>query len=96
MLYFAEYPAFQKLLIQGKYCELILSMSEGDAESYVRSSALRTLSEMIKIESMRNQCLNNVNFISKISSIIRNESEGIVRREAALLAKDIFETQSYR
>ncbi|KAL0279262.1 UNVERIFIED_CONTAM: hypothetical protein PYX00_000864 [Menopon gallinae] len=92
----SKYPAFQKMLLEGKYCELILSMSEGDAESYVRSSALRALSEMIRIESIRNQCLNNVDLISKISNIIRNESEGIVRREAALLAKELYESQSYR
>lgn len=62
---------------------------ESDAESYVRASALRALSTMIKLKNLRDN-INNLNLLTKTIFILRTESEGIVRREAVLLINQIY------
>lgn len=84
------------MLINSNLCSLIVSVAEGDSESYVRASALRALSAMVKIQKLWDVCLSQVDIPSKISHILQNESEGIVRREAALLAKELYEHQNCR
>lgn len=91
-----KYPAYQDMLLETNLPSLIVAIAEGDSESYVRASAIRALSAMIKIKKLWDQNLNSHDIPSKVVDILMNESEGIVRREAALLAREIYEHRNCR
>lgn len=83
----------QDLLVEKGFCSLIFHMIEKDSESYVRASALRALTEILKIKDLHNYF--PIDFTEKIIELLVRESEGIVRREAVLVIKEIYQTLTY-
>lgn len=80
-----KFPAFQDHLLQHKLCSLVVNMAIGDEESYVRVSALNCLAVMVAVPCYWEKCLNQERLPEHATSILCQESEGIVRREAASL-----------
>ncbi|PSN40477.1 hypothetical protein C0J52_11616 [Blattella germanica] len=71
-----KFPAFQEHVLEHELCPLVLVLAMDDDESYVRASAINN---------------NTLSLLqTKMLHILRSESEGIVRREAAALLKEIY------
>lgn len=66
-----------------------------DSESYVRASAIRCLAAMIKIEKL-SASIGDLDLTTKIIHLLKVESEGIVRREAVLLLKQVYLNSNLR
>ncbi|XP_063240343.1 uncharacterized protein LOC134541106 isoform X2 [Bacillus rossius redtenbacheri] len=89
----AGFPSFQELVLESGLCELALAAAAGDGESYVRASALKCLGTMVRVPRLWDACLASRELPDKMVSILTKESEGLVRREAALLLKEIYQHQ---
>jgi len=61
-------------------------MASGDEESYVRLSALSCLSAMVAVPFYWEKCLRSQKLPKLLTTILCQDSEGIVRQEAAKLA----------
>nr|CAD7400461.1 unnamed protein product [Timema poppensis] len=90
-----EFTAFQEHVLENELCSLALSLVLDDSESYVRVSALKCLAAMVMVSRYWTDCLCSKNLPNLMITILRNESEGIVRREAAELIKEIFVHQKF-
>uniref|UniRef100_T1PGU0 HEAT repeat protein n=1 Tax=Musca domestica TaxID=7370 RepID=T1PGU0_MUSDO len=77
-----KFPAFQNFLYEAKMCPIILQMAKNDQEAYVRASALKCLSKMVMINVIWENDLNNNDLLEHLFTVLFNESEGIVRKEA--------------
>ncbi|XP_014241222.1 uncharacterized protein LOC106661957 [Cimex lectularius] len=92
----AKFPAFQTLLIENRLPDLITSIMDCDSEPYVRASAICCISEMIKLQNIWDNYLQSKKLMEKIFIILHFESEGIVRKQAALLAKEIYKNRQMK
>lgn len=52
-----EFPAFQKLVKDDHLCQLTVVLAVDDSESFVRASAIKCITSMIKVPYFWNQCL---------------------------------------
>ncbi|XP_060521915.1 uncharacterized protein LOC132699297 [Cylas formicarius] len=86
-----RYPSFQKILLDAGLPQLILEMALKDGESFVRATALRCLQESILVPTIWGVFNELGDFYEKILGIFRDETEGVVRKEAALLVCKIYE-----
>ncbi|XP_073839437.1 uncharacterized protein [Musca autumnalis] len=86
-----KFPAFQNFLYEAKMCPIILQMAKHDQEAYVRASALKCLSKMVMINVIWENDLNNTDLIEHLFSVLFNESEGIVRKEAIKVLAIIYD-----
>ncbi|EEB16602.1 conserved hypothetical protein [Pediculus humanus corporis] len=77
------------IIEEKNFFTLIKSVINGDIESYVRASAIRALSALLKINKIRFS-VNLLNLSSEIIVLIQRETEGIVRQEGVLLLKQIY------
>jgi hypothetical protein len=78
-----KFPAFQDHLLLHKLCPQAVIMASADEESYVRVSALNCLYHMVAVQSFWEKCLINEMLPALMTKILCQESEGLVRREAA-------------
>lgn len=85
-----KYPAFQNFLLVHKFLPVAVNIFMTDGESYVRASALKFISNTIKINNLWNEELLNLNLPEKTIKLYRDESEAIVRREAVTLIKELY------
>nr|CAD7568552.1 unnamed protein product [Timema californicum] len=92
---YVKFTAFQGHVLENELCSLALSLVLDDSESYVRVSALKCLAAMVMVSRYWTDCLCSKNLPNLMITILRNESEGIVRREAAELIKEIFVHQKF-
>ncbi|CAB3378906.1 Hypothetical predicted protein [Cloeon dipterum] len=81
-----KFPAFQDHLIQHSLCGQVVSMAQGDSDGYVRSSALKCLSTMVAVPHYWDRCLKEQNVPHLLTTILCQDSEGLVRHPAAALA----------
>lgn len=54
---FTEFPAFQKMVIDDHLCQLVVVLSTDDNESFVRASAIKSITAMIKVPAFWENCL---------------------------------------
>ncbi|KAJ9580213.1 hypothetical protein L9F63_004156, partial [Diploptera punctata] len=85
-----KFPAFQDHVVENELCPLVLVLAMDDTESYVRASAIKCLCAMVRVQRFWTDCLASQNLPKKMMAILQDESEGIVRREAAALLKEIY------
>ncbi|XP_015186913.1 PREDICTED: uncharacterized protein LOC107071944 isoform X2 [Polistes dominula] len=85
-----KYPAFQDFLLSNQFVELAIDIALTDGESYVRASALIFISSTIRIKKLWDEKLSFFNFPDIIIKLYNNETEGIVRREAVILMKELY------
>uniref|UniRef100_A0A182K0F5 Uncharacterized protein n=1 Tax=Anopheles christyi TaxID=43041 RepID=A0A182K0F5_9DIPT len=64
--------------------------AKNDTEAYVRASALRCLTLMVKIRLLWDHSLSKLSLMNHLIDVIDNESEGVVRREAVNTVKEIY------
>lgn len=54
-----EFPSFQTMLLDSGLLPIIVSMATSDSESFVRASAIKCLTQMIKVPAFWNQVLQS-------------------------------------
>ncbi|XP_018332875.1 uncharacterized protein LOC108742240 isoform X2 [Agrilus planipennis] len=85
-----KFPSFQNIIMSSNVTSLLIIICTGDGESYVRASALKCLQELAKIQQIWTKILVNENLPNKVVEIFENETEAIVRSEAATLMEVIY------
>ncbi|GJQ72358.1 hypothetical protein Trydic_g3443 [Trypoxylus dichotomus] len=91
----SKFPSFQKVIIDSDLITLVVTMAVSDSESFVRASATKCLQEMIKVNEFWNPTLIQQHLPQKMIKILSEETEAIVRTEAACLVKCIYEYQTF-
>ncbi|XP_047107452.1 uncharacterized protein LOC124776482 [Schistocerca piceifrons] len=91
-----KFPVFQDHLLEHELIGLVVAMSIDDAESYVRASAINCLCHMVKIERFWAECLFAQDLSGKMTNILKKDTEGIVRKEAAALMTELYEHDKLR
>lgn len=61
---------------------MIAQLSETDRDVYVRASALKCLTNMVKIKQFWMHAFSSMNLVERLLQIVRHEPEGIIRQEA--------------
>uniref|UniRef100_A0A6V7KX89 Uncharacterized protein n=1 Tax=Bracon brevicornis TaxID=1563983 RepID=A0A6V7KX89_9HYME len=85
-----KYPAFQDFLLANNFLPFIIEISTTDDESYVRASAVKFIASTVRINQLWDRCLANANLPDKFIKLLKEESEAIVRREAADLINELY------
>lgn len=85
-----KYPAFQDFLLINHFLQLAVDVALSDGESYVRASALSFLSSTIRINKLWDEKLSYFDLPNTVIKLFHNETEGIVRREAVTLIKELY------
>lgn len=62
----AEFPPFQKHILDNNICQIVEIVARNDSEPYVRASAFKVLASMIKIKLLWNHSLHELDI--KVSS----------------------------
>ncbi|XP_008197118.1 uncharacterized protein LOC100141760 isoform X11 [Tribolium castaneum] len=90
-----EFPSLQKVLMDSELPTLVVKMSTCDSESFVRATAIKCLQEMIQVEEIWNNALKSEDLPQKMRDVLLNETEGIVRVEAATFMCVAYENQQF-
>ncbi|XP_063917685.1 uncharacterized protein LOC135133272 isoform X6 [Zophobas morio] len=90
-----KFPSLQKVLMDSELPTLVVKMSTCDGESFVRATAIKCLQEMIQVEEIWNNALKTEDLSQKMRDILLNETEGIVRVEAATFMCVAYEHQQF-
>ncbi|ETN64223.1 hypothetical protein AND_004039 [Anopheles darlingi] len=85
-----KFPAFQKHILECNIIAVVESAAKNDTEAYVRASALRCLTLMVKIRLFWDQAISKLSLMNHLIDVIDNESEGVVRREAINTVREIY------
>uniref|UniRef100_A0A182N9X3 Uncharacterized protein n=1 Tax=Anopheles dirus TaxID=7168 RepID=A0A182N9X3_9DIPT len=85
-----KFPAFQKHILDCDIIPVVEAAAKNDTEAYVRASALRCLTLMVKIRLLWDHSLSKLSLMNHLIDVIDNESEGVVRREAVNTVKEIY------
>ncbi|XP_055608655.1 uncharacterized protein LOC129755936 [Uranotaenia lowii] len=85
-----KFPSFQKHILDCEVIPVVESAAKNDSEPYVRASALRCLSVMVKIRLLWEHSLVNLNLMNHLITVFDTESEGVVRREAVNTIREIY------
>ncbi|KAF7408050.1 hypothetical protein HZH66_002587 [Vespula vulgaris] len=85
-----KYPAFQDFLLSNQFLQLAIDIALTDGESYVRASALIFISSTVRINKLWDEKLSFFDFPDTIIKLFNKETEGIVRREAVVLIKELY------
>ncbi|XP_063917688.1 uncharacterized protein LOC135133272 isoform X9 [Zophobas morio] len=91
----SKFPSLQKVLMDSELPTLVVKMSTCDGESFVRATAIKCLQEMIQVEEIWNNALKTEDLSQKMRDILLNETEGIVRVEAATFMCVAYEHQQF-
>ncbi|KAJ3644738.1 hypothetical protein Zmor_022445 [Zophobas morio] len=92
---YIKFPSLQKVLMDSELPTLVVKMSTCDGESFVRATAIKCLQEMIQVEEIWNNALKTEDLSQKMRDILLNETEGIVRVEAATFMCVAYEHQQF-
>ncbi|XP_047995052.1 uncharacterized protein LOC125233193 isoform X3 [Leguminivora glycinivorella] len=80
---YVKFPPFQKQIIENELIVVAAAVALNDHEFYVRASALRCLGAACKVSAVWDQLKNKHPDIQEsLVNILRNNQEGIVRKEA--------------
>ncbi|XP_008197117.1 uncharacterized protein LOC100141760 isoform X10 [Tribolium castaneum] len=90
-----KFPSLQKVLMDSELPTLVVKMSTCDSESFVRATAIKCLQEMIQVEEIWNNALKSEDLPQKMRDVLLNETEGIVRVEAATFMCVAYENQQF-
>ncbi|XP_058457693.1 uncharacterized protein LOC131434697 [Malaya genurostris] len=85
-----KFPSFQKLILECDIIAVVEAAAKNDTEPYVRASALRCLSHMVRIRLLWEHSLAKLNLMTHLITVFDTESEGIVRREAVNTVREIY------
>ncbi|KAK2575840.1 hypothetical protein KPH14_007215 [Odynerus spinipes] len=85
-----KYPAFQDFLLSNQFLQVATDIALTDGESYVRASALTFISSTVRINKLWDEKLSLLDLPNTIIKLFHNETEGIVRREAVILIKELY------
>ncbi|XP_053698205.1 uncharacterized protein LOC128745209 [Sabethes cyaneus] len=85
-----KFPSFQKLILDCQIIPIVDAAARNDTEPYVRASALRCLSLMVRIRLLWEHSLVKLNLMNHLITLFDTESEGIVRREAVNTVREIY------
>lgn len=85
-----EFQSFQKVLAVFNLCTLVLNVSLQDEQSFVRASAIKCLTQLVKIHAFWKDHLESQDIVKKMITVMNCETEGIVRAQAATLLTTIF------
>ncbi|XP_044272398.1 uncharacterized protein LOC123016210 isoform X6 [Tribolium madens] len=91
----SKFPSLQKVLMDSELPTLVVKMSTCDSESFVRATAIKCLQEMIQVEEIWNNALKSEDLPQKMRDVLLNETEGIVRVEAATFMCVAYENQQF-
>uniref|UniRef100_A0A336MLF7 CSON001788 protein n=1 Tax=Culicoides sonorensis TaxID=179676 RepID=A0A336MLF7_CULSO len=78
----SKFPGFKKQILVNSICPMIVQLSETDRDIYVRASALKCLTNMVKIKQFWVHAFSSMNLLERLLQIVRREPEGIIRQEA--------------
>lgn len=70
----AEFPPFQRHIMENKICETVELVARNDTEAYVKASALKVLASMIKIQRFWDHSLHQLDVKVSINYDIYIES----------------------
>ncbi|XP_043280572.1 uncharacterized protein [Venturia canescens] len=85
-----KFPAFQNFLLVNQFLQLATDIAVTDGESYVRASALTFISTTVRINKLWDEKLSQLNLPEIAINLLKEESEGIVRKEAVTLIKELY------
>ncbi|XP_071444768.1 BRCA1-associated ATM activator 1 [Hetaerina americana] len=85
-----KFPVFQEMLLKNNLCELTVKVGIIDSEPYVRGSALACLTAMVQVTPLWNEGLSALGIPTIAVNILQEESEGLVRKEAAGLLMELY------
>ncbi|XP_053669878.1 uncharacterized protein LOC128720244 [Anopheles nili] len=85
-----KFPAFQKHILDCDIIPVVEAAAKNDTEPYVRASALRCLTLMVKIRMLWDHSLSKLSLMNHLIEVIDSESEGVVRREAVNTVREIY------
>lgn len=85
-----KYPTFQEYLLANEFLQLAVEIAKTDSESYVRASALVFLSTTVRINKLWEEKLSQFDLPNTAIILLNNESEGLVRKEAVILLKELY------
>ncbi|XP_050298848.1 uncharacterized protein LOC126737833 [Anthonomus grandis grandis] len=88
------FPSYRTILIDAEFPHLVFQMALNDGEYYVRATAFRCLQEMIQVQEIWEK-LMDIGELEQIINVLINETEGVVRKEAALLLYKINRHQCF-
>lgn len=88
----AEFPPFQRHVLDSGICPIVFSLVQHDSEAYVRASALTCLAEMVHVPLFWTECLAQLDLLPYLMQhVLLTESEGVVRREGVVLLTTLYE-----
>ncbi|XP_029715833.2 uncharacterized protein LOC109425246 [Aedes albopictus] len=85
-----KFPSFQKHILDCDIIPVVVAAAKNDSEPYVRASALRCITLMVKIRLLWEHSLAQSNLMNHLITVFDNESEGVVRREAVNTVREIY------
>ncbi|XP_046406270.1 uncharacterized protein LOC124171171 [Ischnura elegans] len=85
-----KFPVFQEMLLKHKLCEIAVKAGVIDSEPYVRASALACLTSMVQVSLLWAECLSTLDLPMIAINSLQEESEGLVRKEAANLLVELY------
>ncbi|XP_065079249.1 uncharacterized protein LOC135702161 [Ochlerotatus camptorhynchus] len=85
-----KFPTFQKHILDCEIIPVVEAAAKNDTEPYVRASALRCLTLMVKIRLLWEHSLVQLNLMNHLITVFDAESEGVVRREAVNTVREIY------
>ncbi|OXU24734.1 hypothetical protein TSAR_013123 [Trichomalopsis sarcophagae] len=91
-----KYPPYQCLLLTNKFLQVAVDIASGDKESYVRASALTFISTTVRISTLWEKLLCQLNLPDLAIKLVYEESEAVVRREAVVLIKELYVNRKWQ
>ncbi|XP_028162618.1 uncharacterized protein LOC114354432 [Ostrinia furnacalis] len=89
---YIKFPPFRKQIIENKLITVAATIAFNDHEPYVQVSALKCVGASCKISSMWEQLQGeHPNFLDRMIAVLRNNQEGIVRKEACNVLCEIYQ-----
>ncbi|CAH2264777.1 uncharacterized protein LOC120629348 [Pararge aegeria] len=89
---FIKFPPFQKQILSNKLINMATTMALNDHEFYVRASALRCIGAASKMSPLWEQLkIDYPNIQELLLTILANNPEGIVRKEACNVLCDVYQ-----
>ncbi|XP_014212634.1 uncharacterized protein LOC106642381 [Copidosoma floridanum] len=85
-----KYPPYQSFLLENHFLQVAIDIVKRGGESYVRASALTFISTAVRINTLWEKLLSQLNLLDIAIKILHTESEAIVRREAVALIKALY------
>jgi hypothetical protein len=63
LYHFSEYPPYQNFILENHFLQVAVDIAKSDSESYVRASALTFISTAVRINSLWDKLLNQLNLL---------------------------------